>query len=245
VQHVATLDPNGQATRIEVTPDGKYMAFISTTKLTPYNNAGKAEMYRYDPSARTIQCVSCAPSGVPPTVNIGGSQKGLFLTLDGRTFFSTKDPLVPQDANGIVDIYEFVAGRPQLISTGTGDNAGSPFQPIGLAGVSADGIDVFFSTYQTLVPEDENGEQLKFYDARTNGGFPFNVPPAPCAAADECHGRGSSAPAPPQLGTGAGLGTGGNFQRARRCPKGQRRHNGKRCHHKRARHTKQGSGRHG
>jgi hypothetical protein len=244
VHHVATLEPSGKATRIQVTPDGAHMAFISTTKLTPYNNAGKAEMYRYDPIARTIQCVSCPPSGVPPTVNVGGSQKGLFLTLDGRTFFSTKDALVEQDANGIVDIYEFTSGRPQLISTGTGDNAGSQFQPIGLVGVSADGVDVFFSTYQTIVPEDENGEQLKFYDARSNGGFPFNVPPAPCAAADECHGSGSSAPAAPQTGTGASLGSGGNFPKAHRCPKGKRRHNGK-CHRKRARHTKQGSGRHG
>jgi hypothetical protein len=251
VQHVATLEPNGAATRIETTPDGAHMAFISTTRLTSYDNVGKAEMYRYDPSARQIQCVSCPPSGEPPTANVEGSQKGLFMTSDGRTFFSTKDSLVSRDANGVVDVYEFVGGRPQLISTGTGDNGGNEFQPVGLVGVSANGVDAFFSTYQTLVPEDENGEQLKFYDARTGGGFPFNVPAAPCAAADECHGSGSSTPAPPQIGTGAPLGDAGNFPAARqpkrsggRCSK-RHRQGRKRCHSKRAQHRSQGSGRHG
>ena len=101
----------------------------------------------------------------------------------------------------------------------------------GLAGVSADGIDVFFSTYETLVGQDENGAQLKFYDARTNGGFPFDKPPAPCEAADECHGADSSAPAPLQLGTTARLGSGGNLKapaKKKKCKKGQKR-KGNKC----------------
>ena len=37
---------------------------------------------------------------------------------DGRTFFATKDSLVPRDKNGeITDVYEYVGGRPQLISS--------------------------------------------------------------------------------------------------------------------------------
>ena len=65
----------------------------------------------------------------------------------------------------------------------------------GLVGVSADGTDVYFATYDTLVGQDRNGEALKIYDARTGGGFPFTPPVPPCVAADECHGPSSAAPA--------------------------------------------------
>jgi len=246
VQHVTTMEPGGGATRINVAPDGAKMAFISSSRLTPYDNEGKAEMYRYDANTRALQCVSCVPSGDAPNFSIEGSQRGLFMTHDGRTFFATRDALVPQDANGIKDVYEFVAGRPQLISTGTGDNAGNAFQPAGLVGVSGDGIDAFFATYETLVPQDENGEQLKFYDARTNGGFQVDKPPAPCEAADECHGADSDPAPPPELGTTANLGDGGTFKsgpRRNKCKKlhGKRK---RRCL-KKARNAQNRSGRHG
>ncbi len=150
-----------------------------------------------------------SPTAAPPTSDVAASQNGIFMTDDGRAFFSTADALVPRDANGIVDIYEYVEGRAQLISTGTGNDAGEAIRPIGLVGVSADGTNAFFSTYQTLVGQDENGPFYKLYVARTNGGFPFNKPPAPCAAADECHGPGAAPPAMPQVGSGAIVG-GGN-----------------------------------
>ena len=41
------------------------------------------------------------------------------MTNDGRTFFSTLDPLVPRDTDKLRDIYEYVEGRAQLISSGT------------------------------------------------------------------------------------------------------------------------------
>ncbi len=77
--------------------------------------------------------------------------------------------------------------------------------------VSANGTDVYFATSEILVGQDENGEELKIYDARTDGGFPFATPPSPCAAADECHGPGSLPPATPADGTGGKLGSGGNL----------------------------------
>ena len=65
----------------------------------------------------------------------------------------------------------------------------------GLIGVSTNGLDVFFATYDTLVGQDRNGEALKVYDARSGGGFQFTPPIPPCVAADECHGASSEAPA--------------------------------------------------
>jgi hypothetical protein len=249
VHFVALLGAGTPSERMNVAPDGGHMALITKSQLTSYNSSGRSEMYLYDAAARTIKCVSCLPSGQPPVYNVQGSQNGLFMTGDGRTFFSTKDPLVIQDANGIGDVYEFAEGRPQLISTGTGDNEGTEYQPAGLVGVSEDGTDAFFSTYSTLVPADENGGFLKIYDARTNGGFPFNKPPAPCAAADECHGPSTSQPANPIVGTGANLEDRGNLH-PHRVRKHRRRHrhhhrHHHRCKHKRCHHKKKpGHGKH-
>jgi hypothetical protein len=111
--------------------------------------------------------------------------------------------------------------------------------------VSADGADVFFSTTDSLVPQDHNGRFAKIYDARTNGGFLAPVEPAPCVAADECHGAGSSTPEPPAIGTGSTL-TGGNVVAApkqvkSRCPKAKRHkrsHRRPRACHGRKRHAR-------
>lgn len=218
-QFVAAIDPGSQIERINVSPDGSHAAFVTKTRLTAYDNTGFSEMYHYDPEAREIKCVSCRPDGAPPTSNVAGSTNGLFMSFDGRTFWTTLDALVPRDANGNMDVYEFVQGRPQLITPGTGQDVNNPFQRPGLAAVTGDGIDVYFSTYQTLVPQDENGEVLKFYDARTNGGIPTQLVKPPCAAADECHGEERIAPAPPTVGTSAHLGTNGNFKQAKKKPR--------------------------
>jgi hypothetical protein len=188
--------------------------------MTSYDNAGKPEMYVYDPDSREIECASCRPDGNPPTSFVEASQNGLFMTDDGRAFFSTKDGLVPQDTNKIRDVYEYVGGSPRLISAGTGSvtaEAGKDFvlgltgrSLPGLTGVSREGLDVYFATFDVLVGQDQNGNQLKFYDARANGGFPFVPLPPPCAAADECHGVGSSSVSDPIVGTGADFGRGGN-----------------------------------
>ena len=66
---------------------------------------------------------------------------------------------MPQDTNEGSDVYEYVEGRPQLISTGRGQIflEGLPERiiPITLMGVSPNGVDVYIATYDTLVPQDE------------------------------------------------------------------------------------------
>jgi hypothetical protein len=243
-QFVATFEPTHDgswtpkaAERINVSPDGAHMAFITKTQLTAYDNAGKSEMYLYDPAARTIKCVSCRPDGKPPVSNVEGSRNGLFMSFDGRTFWSTRDSLTPRDANENIDVYEFTEGRPQLVTTGTSDDKGNEFQRPGLVGVSGNGIDVYFMTFQTLVTQDENGEQIKFYDARVNGGFAPEPLNPPCQAADECHGEVPPPAARPEIGSSAALGSGGNWHHARKhkkhrakCRKGKK----KKCRSKKA-----------
>ncbi|MGA8744428.1 MAG: hypothetical protein WB507_01010 [Solirubrobacterales bacterium] len=264
-QFVATLSPiggeEGPVTRVQVSPDGSHAAFVTSSQVTSYNNAGMAEMYSYDPSQGLVVCVSCRPDGLPPTVNVEASKMGLFMSNDGRTFFSTEDPLVPTDTNEAQDVYEYVEGRPQLITPGTGTsqshlggyggsgNKGSE----GLAGVSADGVNVYFSTRDILVPQNKNGPFLAFYDARTDGGFLYEPPLAPCEAADECHGAGNSTPVEPTVSSEGSLGSRGNApnpkrQRVKRSHhrrhhrKSQRRHG--RRHHRSKFQRQQGSYRH-
>ena len=232
LQFVTSLEPSGVActqdqgqffcsenavARMETTPNDEYMAFLTGSKVTGYDNAGHSEMYVWRPAAEEMICVSCVPSGEPPTADARASHNGRFLTNDGRAFFETDDALVIQDTNESGDVYEYVDGRPQLITSGT--NVGNDSSGVatimalpGLVGVSAEGTDVYISTYDVLVGQDRNGEAIKIYDARVGGGFQFTPPVPPCVAADECHGPSTEAPAPSANGTGSELGGTGNLQ---------------------------------
>ena len=161
---------------------------------------------------------------------------------DGRTFFASKDSLDPRDRDGeITDVYEYAEGRPQLITTGQGNKdftGGSATFNLfafsvytGLEAVSRNGVDVFFSTFETLVKRDHNGEYVKFYDARTGGGFREEPELLPCAAADECHGAGSSPPPPPAINSAGNLGGSGNIA-------AHIKRTSNKAHHKRNRHRK-------
>ena len=127
-------------------------------------------------------CASCIPSGAPPTADVFGSQNGLFMTDDGRAFFSTDDGLVPRDTNKVRDTYEFVAGPPaaDLDRHRPGDDEVQRLQRAahgsGTGRRQPDGTDVYFATFDVLVTQDHNGQEIKIYDARTDGGFPSDFP---------------------------------------------------------------------
>jgi hypothetical protein len=230
VEFVTQLNTDGQnpVTRMQVSPSGDHAAFITASSLTSYDNAGFEEMYSYEPSTKELICVSCNPDGEPPQHDVEGSMNGLFMANDGRTFWTTIDPLVVQDTDGIKDVYEYVEGRPQLITAGTGaqdERGGSQAGvPAGLSGVTADGVNLYFSTYDTLVEQDHNGPFLKFYDARIGGGFPPAPKVTPCVAADECHGAASSTPPPASIVSTGDLGSDGNHKSAGAAPGRHKRH---------------------
>jgi hypothetical protein len=250
VQFVITLSPTplctegaggpvcsaGPIARMQVTPDDGYAAFVTASKATSYDNAGHGEMYIYRPSTGRLVCASCLPSGAPPTHDVLASQNGLFLTNDGRVAFSTVDALVPQDTDEFVGTYEYTEGKPYLISSALtvalGYFAGVTEGQItsGLVGISANGVDLYFASTDHLVTQDHNGQEVKIYDARTNGGFAAEVTPPNCQAADECHGSGSSSPAPPADRTSASLGAGYH----KHAKKKHRKHRKKAKHRKQA-----------
>lgn len=247
VQFVATMDVGTQVDRMTISRNGKFAAFLTPSQLTSYDNRGFREVYVYNAETGTLVCASCRPDG-PPAHDVTVSQGGHFMADDGRTFFATKDSLVPRDKNGeITDVYEYVGGRPQLISgglasrdfTGESEMLGLFARPehTGLEAVSRDGVDVYFSTFATLVDEDHNGQFLKFYDARTGGGFSQPPVSAPCAAADECHGPDSSQPVPPTVTSETELGSSGNVhERAKRAKhRGRKARKRRHAHHRRVR----------
>ena len=215
-------------------------------------------MYVFDPSTGQVQCASCIPSGEPPTIlktdtgfganghnyDVEASVSGRFMSDDGRVAFSTADALVPGDTNQKIDVYEFVENGAKLITSGTDERdrqGGAVFYPTlntGFEAISRDGVDLYFSTFETLVPEDHNGSFVKFYDARTGGGFPIRTELLPCAAADECHGDTSTTPQQFAMGTLGDLG-------ARRQPPGEEGDKKKKKKKKRQGAKKRKRGKHG
>ncbi len=231
---VATLEPDNPlvldsldaaGTRrtgdFQVTPSGRFAAFLSAAPLTGVHTFGDLQVFRYD-AAGSMVCASCDTTETNDDSLADDAElapDGLSLLEDGRVFFNTRQELVLNDANRRIDVYQYSdAGGQQLISSGSG-----AFDS-GLLTASTNGTDVFFFTHEELAPEeDETGALMKIYDAREGGGF-FKLPAdVPCKASDECHGPGTVAPAPPVIQS-SGKSTPGNHVT---CKKNQVKRAGK------------------
>jgi hypothetical protein len=238
------------------TPDGSVFVFQSHARLTSYDNEGYGEIYRYDsaaPAGETLTCISCDPSGAPPTgdalLEDANSETGLTpesvipnVTDDGHeVLFQSPDQLLPEDANEVADVYRWEAGSVAgcdrvggclgLISSGQGES------PSYLYGMSADGHDVFFRTVEALVGADVAGT-TSIYDAREGGGIPEAIAAEGCKG-DACQGNGTP---PPVLPSPASHGeeSGNVLPRRPACGHGRHRRHG-RCV---KRHRKEHHGKH-
>jgi len=206
------------------TPDGGYFVFASTRELTGYStvrasaadcrilpeaaggNGHCVEVYRYryepeSPSAGSLVCVSCNPTGAPPVSNARFARSAAATSASGPVramsndgsyvFFDTADALVPNDTNNTLDVYEWHEGRVALLSSGK-DPAPSFF-----LGASPDGSNVFIGTHARLVPRQDTDDQGDIYDARVcTTTDPCLKPPEP--ETPLCEGSScQSAPAQP------------------------------------------------
>jgi hypothetical protein len=207
----------------QVTPSGEFAALTSTLPLSGYDNAGHREVFRYAVPSATLSCASCNSTGQQASREATLARNGLSLTDEGRIFFNSTEGLVDRDLNGKMDVYEWEAngtgscekdevdgGCVQLISTGASPSDSS------LLSASADGVDAYFFTRDTLVSSDANGTRTKIYDARVEGGFPEIPPPHQCQASDECHEPTSPPPPPPSIQTIAGTPTGNSATKRHR-----------------------------
>jgi hypothetical protein len=214
--------PNLGHRTAEVTPDGRSIVFMSDRSLTGYDNNvnGEAmnEVYVYDAEQNRLSCVSCDPSGVPPSVFLLGRNTS-FLPVSGissvdgdtyiprwmsddgdRVFFDSVEPLVPRNTNGLRNVYEWErdgAGSCQtaegciyLLSGGTGTYTKSTADASSFIDASASGEDAFIVTRDQLVPQDRN-EDFDLYDVRVDGVQPLS--PSACTGAG-CQGVPSAPP---------------------------------------------------
>jgi len=199
--------PGGLATA--TSSNGRFVLFPSIAPLTGFDSgtcpSGSEqppceELFLFDASSEQLSCVSCDPEGAVPTGNTKTAplQKfserdgsPVYITRqvldDGRVFFTTPNKLLPGDVNGMPDVYEYLDGEHELISSGTAVGA-SVFLD-----ASASGADVFFATPEALIGADEDNG-ISIYDARMEGGFPEPTAPPPPCDGESCRGA-SSAPA--------------------------------------------------
>jgi hypothetical protein len=248
---VARVTPDGRALLFEVSDGGGLAPHadhgtceLRNPNLSSNQRCSELYVYRADrstPLAPDVACVSCDPAGAPATASAfvnahdgaGAAQVTWHLSRaisdDGRrVFFSSAQPLVHEDVNGRVDVYEYdlASGALALISSGR-DSADAWFLD-----ASASGGDVFFVTREQLVGWDRDSA-YDLYDARVGGGFPEPPPAATPCAGDACRGEAHAAPPLTSLASEGFVGE-GNLRPAkpRRCRGGRvkrRVHGRRRC----------------
>lgn len=207
---------------VQATPDGRFLVFQSTADLTR-DQEGRVEagqVFEYDAETETLVRVSRGKGGynedgnsseyaatIPaqeyevekPVVGIGRF-RNLAMSADGsRVFFSTKDALTLQALNGAMNVYEYHDGQMGLISDGHDTAMTEKHPAVELIGTDASGGDVFFTTADSLVPQDTD-RQVDVYDARIEGGFAPPAVLAPCIG-DSCQSAPSPSPQLPAPGT--------------------------------------------
>jgi hypothetical protein len=205
---VASLEPGGneagRPSAAVASPDGRYFAFASYTPVTGYDNTstvtrcpagnganpdgGCNEVFVYDAVGDELTCASCVIGSAPTghsTMVFRAARVGMTLQRevldDGTVFFTTPERLVPQDSNGINDVYAVRNGDVELISSGTGS------YPASFADATPDGSSVFFYTRQAMVDEDNDTNIDIYVLRRGEAPEPLATPPLSCEG-DGCQG---------------------------------------------------------
>jgi hypothetical protein len=240
-----------------VTGSGESVVFVSNQSLPVvgypkgYRNRGLDEVYLYEADVNRLFCVSCSANAETSSqshfeslvkaaaflpISWSDTARPEWISSDGdRVFFDSAAPLVSQDTNGKVDVYEWEHEGTGSCEPGDGENGGCIYLLSGgtsetgswLAGASTNGSDVFMVTRAQLVAADGNDAD-DLYDARVEGvvpiappactgtgcqGVPAPPPPFATPASVTFEGPGNFAPVPPPPATKV-------VSKAVKCPKG-------------------------
>lgn len=150
---------SSQPTR--VSPNGEWLAFMSQTRLTAYDNrdalSGRpvAEVYLYNATSDRLVCASCMPTGARPTgVEVQKLEPGSGGLVDGPTGTWVPTQLA-------------AANLPGWQQTATGGSPPERYQSRYLS----DSGRLFFDSDDALVPQDVNGtEDVYEYEPTGVGG---------------------------------------------------------------------------
>jgi hypothetical protein len=202
------------------------------------------EVYVYDAQSGHLACASCNPTGAHPmglevnseeihrlvttSFNEGlwfagyipdwttNHYQSRYVSDTGRVFFDSSDALVPQDINGVIDVYEFEPAGVGDCTSGSATyspvsggcvglvSSGSSPDESAFLDASLTGNDVFFLTTEKLVSQDVD-TSLDVYDAHVcSTGWSCASQPVPvpaCTTADSC--RSAPSPQPSVFGSPA------------------------------------------
>ncbi len=146
-----------------ISKDGSHVFFETWGPLVPTDTDNQVDVY--DRTSGVTRLVSTGPNSPNGDYNAffnGSSEDG------ERVFFTTGEPLLPEDNDctareypgdvGCPDVYERYGGVTSLLTRGTVEcvNTDFGFEPLcpEFVGASKDGRRVFFVTQESLVPED-------------------------------------------------------------------------------------------
>jgi hypothetical protein len=244
---MARVAADGSHLMFATSSDGGFKdrwGFAGFDHAGPKCGVGCRELYVFDANAGTLRCASCDPSGALP---LGAAQDNIkndatasgatstshitrALSSDGRyAFFSSPDPLVPEDTNGKYDAYEYDTQTEEVHLLSSGESPEDSY----FMDASASGDDAFFATREQLTGWDLD-TSYDLYDARAGGGLPEPKPAPPSCQGDACQPTPQSLNDPtPSSSAYAGP---GNADRAR---KRHKRHQAKKRHRRHARHAAQ------
>jgi hypothetical protein len=198
---------------VDATPDGRFLVFTSTARLTPEDPDSSAQVFEYDAQRQALVRVSSAPGGggapeLPAEVvsqsypSQQGAPQLTSISNDGSVVaFQSTEALTPDAAVGYPNVYEYHAGALSLISDGQDRATGQSGTGSELVGMDGSGGDIFFKTADQLVPQDAD-TQVDLYDARSAGGFAAPAAPAACEG-EGCQGGLASAPLLPTISSGS------------------------------------------
>jgi hypothetical protein len=196
--------------------DGTRLVFTSRTNLTGYDSSGEGEVYLYEEGRDSLICVSCSVTGAPRTTDsfLRGYPNGDASVVA----FATKERMSPADTDQAEDVYRWKDGDISLVSGGRSALKSR------LVGIDESGASIFFSSYDSLAPQDVDGGDQDLYVSRAGGGFLApDAGSAPCQG-DSCQNRVGGVL--PGHAPGSSEYQGGGNLRAKSCAK-QRRQLGK------------------
>jgi hypothetical protein len=101
---------------------------------------------------------------------------------DGTVIFTTYDGLVPEDGNGLKDVYTYRGGAVRLVSRAL------PGRSSRFLEASVDGKAIFFSTDDPISPTDTD-KSIDVYVTRVGAGYPYTAPVrTPACGGNDCRG---------------------------------------------------------
>jgi hypothetical protein len=153
-----------------VSPNGRYLAFMSVHPLTDYDNRDAnsgvpdEEVYEYDAASRTLTCASCNPTGARPLGVLGETNQRRLVDYDalweGQWLAANVPGWTPVGLIGTRSVYQ-----PRYLS---------------------DSGRLFFDSSDALVPADVNGQEdvYEYEPAGVPAGSPYACGPASTDASD-------------------------------------------------------------